>query len=109
MVDNQLTDLYTFLRKVMEKNDYQPELLFRLLEVYQQQIPLGREDYQFIYYLLWYPEKFWKISNQYNNMNKAWVPPKTYEKLQTIIRQETGKRELLRCYREHFGLNLQMT
>lgn len=109
MVDNQLTDLYTFLRKVMEKNDYQAELLFRLLDIYHQQIPLSREDYRFLYYLLWYPEKFWKISNQYNNMNKAWVPPKTYEKLQTIIRQENEKQELLSCYREHFGLNLQPT
>lgn len=109
MVDNQLTDLYTFLRKAMEKNDYRPGLLFRLMNIYQQQIPLNMADYRFIYYLLWYPEKFWKISNQYNNMNKAWVPPKTYEKLQTIIRQENEKQELLRAYREHFGLNLQVT
>ncbi|MCM1494761.1 MAG: hypothetical protein NC089_03080 [Bacteroides sp.] len=107
MIDNQLVDLYTFLRKAMEKNEYQPELLFHLIDTYHQCIPLGREDYIFLYYLLWYPEKFWKISNQYNNMNKAWIPPKTFEKLQTVIRQEELKQKLLQQYQEHYGLNLQ--
>lgn len=107
MVDNQLIDLYTFLRKVMEKNDYQPELLFRLIGAYNEIISLTEEDYRFLYYLLWYPEKFWKISNQYNSMNKAWIPPKTFEKLQTVIRQDTEKQELLRQYQVYYGLNLQ--
>lgn len=107
MVDNQLVDLYTFLRKAMEKNEYQSELLFHLIEAYNQLIPLMEEDYIFLYYLLWYPEKFWKISNQYNNMNKAWIPPKTFEKLQTVIRQDTVKQQLLKQYQVHFGLNLQ--
>lgn len=107
MIDNQLVDLYTFLRKAMEKNEYQPELLFHLIDTYHQCIPLGTEDYIFLYYLLWYPEKFWKISNQYNNMNKAWIPPKTFEKLQTVIRQEELKQKLLQQYQEHYRLNLQ--
>ena len=107
MADNQLVDLYTFLRKVMEKNEYQPELLFRLIGAYNDIISLTEEDYKFLYYLLWYPEKFWKISNQYNNMNKAWIPPKTFEKLQTVIRQDEEKQELLRKYQVYYGLNLQ--
>lgn len=107
MADNQLVDLYTFLRKVMEKNEYQPELLFRLIGAYNDIIFLTEEDYKFLYYLLWYPEKFWKISNQYNNMNKAWIPPKIFEKLQTVIRQDEEKQELLRKYQVYYGLNLQ--
>ena len=104
-VDNQLIDLYTFLRKVMEKNEYQPELLFRLIAAYDSRIPLEEADYIFLYYMLWYPEKFWKISNQYNNMNKAWIPPKTFEKLQTVIRQEEAKQRLLEEFagRYHLG------
>lgn len=107
MADNQLVDLYTFLRKVMEKNEYQPELLFRLISAYHDILPLTEDDHKFLYYLLWYPEKFWKISNQYNNMNKAWIPPKTFEKLQTVIRQEEKKQELLKQFQVYYGLNLQ--
>ena len=103
-IDNQLVDLYTFLRKAMEKNEYQAELLFTLLDTYDQSMELTPEDYRFLYYLLWYPEKFWKISNQYNNMNKAWIPPKTYEKLETVIRQEEKKEQLLEQYRQQYGI-----
>lgn len=104
MIDNQLVDLYTFLRKAMEKNEYQSELLFRLIQTYTDKIPLEKQDYHFLYYLLWYPEKFWKISNQYNNMNKAWIAPKTYEKLETIIRQEATKQKLLEDYKECYQI-----
>lgn len=104
MIDNQLVDLYTFLRKAMEKNEYQSELLFRLIQTYTDKIPLTKQDYHFLYYLLWYPEKFWKISNQYNNMNKAWIAPKTYEKLETIIRQETIKQKLLEDYKKNYQI-----
>lgn len=104
MVDNQLIDVYTFLRKAMEKNEYQSGMLFRLIETYEKKVPLSNQDYHFLYYLLWYPEKFWKITNQYNNMNKAWIPPKTYEKLETIIRQEALKQELLQQYRNHYRI-----
>lgn len=104
MVDNQLVDLYTFLRKSMEKNEYQSELLFRLIRTYTDKIPLTRQDYHFLYYLLWYPEKFWKISNQYNNMGKAWIAPKTYEKLETIIRQEAKKQKLLEAYKDCYQI-----
>jgi CotS family spore coat protein len=102
MIDNPLVDLYTFLRKVMEKNEYQPELVFRLIQTYTDKIPFDIQDYRFLYYLMWYPEKFWKISNQYNNMNKAWIAPKTYEKLDTILRQDAKKQKCLDAYRMRF-------
>lgn len=70
-VDNQLTDLYTFLRKALEKNGYSISLLTTLLGVYSEQEPLQHEDYRKLYLMLRYPEKFWKISNHYNNNNKA--------------------------------------
>lgn len=104
MVDNQLIDVYTFLRKAMEKNEYQPGLLFRLIDTYEKKLMLSKQDYYLLYYLLWYPEKFWKITNQYNNMNKAWIPPKTYEKLETVIRQEKLKRQLLEEYRNYYQI-----
>lgn len=106
MLDNQLVDLYTFLRKAMEKNEYHTDLLFSLIEAYGKQMPLEEADYRFLYYLLWYPEKFWKISNQYNNMNKAWIPPKTYEKLQTVIRQEAVKQKLLQEYQKQYPVTM---
>ena len=45
--------------------------------------------------LLRFPEKFWKIINQYYNAGKAWVPAKNIDKLKLVIRQNQGRRELI--------------
>ena len=96
---NQLNDLYQFTRKAMEKNHFDFELLGELLHAYSEENVLSKEDYQYIYILFSYPEKFWKIANGYYNSNKAFLSPKYVEKLQNVILQEEEKQEML----EKFG------
>lgn len=95
---NQLNDLYQFARKAMEKNHFDFELLEKIFQTYGQKIELSREDYQYMYILFSYPEKFWKIANSYYNTNKAFLSPKYLEKLETVILQEKEKREMLSEY-----------
>ena len=45
--------------------------------------------------LLSYPEKFWKIINQYINTNKSWIPDKNVDKLRKVIEQNERRRELI--------------
>lgn len=100
---NQLDDLYQFARKVMEKNHFDFNLLEQIFEMYHQMIPLSREDYQYMYILFSYPEKFWKIANSYYNTNKAFLSPKYIEKLENVILQEREKRKMLL---EYFSFHL---
>lgn len=97
---NQLNDLYQFARKVMEKNEFDFSLLEKIFASYEEWIPLTKEDYQYIYILFSYPEKFWKIANSYYNTNKAFLSPKYLEKLETVISQETAKEKLLNDFKE---------
>ena len=92
---NQLNDLYQFSRKVMEKNNYDYGLLNDILDAYGSVIELRQEDYEYLYILFSYPEKFWKIANSYYNSNKAFLSPKYIEKLETVICQENEKKEML--------------
>lgn len=92
---NQLNDLYQFSRKVMEKNNYDFELLQDIFEAYETNIELSADDYTYLYILFAYPEKFWKIANSYYNSSKAFLSPKYIEKLQTLILQEKEKKEML--------------
>ena len=57
---------------------------------------MSEADFQYIYILFSYPEKFWKIANSYYNTNKAFLSPKYIEKLQTVILQEEEKQEMLK-------------
>lgn len=94
-VGNQLRDLYHFLRKTVEKNGYNYCMMETILLRYGESCPLSKEDLDFIYRLYCYPEKFYKISNQYINSAKNWISPKSLEKLKQIIADEPKKQELL--------------
>lgn len=94
-VGNQLQDLYYFIRKTVEKNGYTYALLQAILERYQEGILLQQEDIEYIRGLYRYPEKFYKLSNQYMNGSKARISPKMVEKLNRIIVEEEKKQNLL--------------
>jgi spore coat protein I len=92
---NQLDDLYHFMRKVLEKNNYDFSLMQAMMERYSSVCPLSGEDIDYIYTLFCYPEKFYKISNQYINAPKNLISPKMLEKLLRVTRDEEQKNRLL--------------
>lgn len=81
-------DLYDFLRKVLEKNDWNISLGHIVLKQYDNIVSLNDSDYIIIRTFLEYPEKFWKIINYYYNSNKAWYSEKNEEKLKSFQNQE---------------------
>lgn len=101
---SRMRDLYLFLRKLLEKNNWSEEIGFDLIKTYQNDHPIEKEEYRGLYYRLAYPEKFWKIVNFYYNSGKAWIPGKNLEKLLKIVEQEEDKQRFLKKYREKFGL-----
>lgn len=76
--DNPVRDLYLFLRKLLEKNNWNKELGRDLIEVYQKENPLSAHDCIQLYYRFAYPEKFWKIVNFYYNTGKGTELPGRY-------------------------------
>lgn len=77
----QISDLYQFIRKVMEKYNWENSVFYRLLDEYDRICPLDDNELELLMTLLSYPEKFWKIINQYINSNKSWIPDKNVDKL----------------------------
>lgn len=80
-----LLDLYYFLRKVLEKNNYCFSFCDTLLSGYDKEFPLSENDLRCLYGLLLFPEKFWKISNQYMGHKKHWVSPRYIDKLEEFV------------------------
>lgn len=91
----QLEDLYYFMRKILEKHQYDERLGYRMLRAYDEEITLGKEKREYLAVRFAYPEKFWKISNMYYHSNKAWIPEKNTEKLKKAICQTEEKRRFL--------------
>lgn len=91
----QAVDLCYFLRKVMEKHQWNSKLGAEMLRAYSAVNPLSEEEKEYIALRLSYPEKFWKCANTYYNSNKAWISSKSVEKLNVAIEQTEIKRRFL--------------
>ena len=91
-----VTDLYDFLRKIMEKNQWNLSLGHKLLEAYSRILPLSDEEMEYLALRIAYPEKFWKIANSYYRSSKAWVSSKNLEKLEMAILQVEQKQDFLK-------------
>lgn len=91
----QISDLYQFMRKVLEKQNWNKKVGFRMLEAYQEIKPITYKELENLYLQLSYPEKFWKIVNHYYNSNKSWISGKSVEKLEILVSQNEAKEEFL--------------
>lgn len=91
----QLMDLAYFFRKVMEKNNWDTEKGKAVLESYQAVAGLSGEEREFLWIILSYPEKYWKLMNHYINGKKTWISDKNMEKLKAVKEQEQAKENFL--------------
>lgn len=84
-------DLANFLRKMQEKNDWDILMGKELLDSYTKVRALSKSEYEKLYGLLLFPEKFWKVTNHYMNSRKTWISEKDIEKLKKVIAQESKR------------------
>lgn len=101
----QLMDLYQLLRKVMEKNRYDVSMAIDILSAYGQINRLTQEDYEFIYLMCLFPEKFWKVSNRYMSARKSYISPVLKEKLGKVIEDDQQKQRILMEISNTYGLH----
>lgn len=93
----QIFDLYLFFRKMMEKWEWNTALGAEMLSVYDHVRPIPGEEYRLLHILLAYPEKFWKVANQYYNNRKSWIPEKNMQKLLQTMEQAEKKEESIKA------------
>ena len=94
----QMEDLYHFMRKILEKNNWDKGIGRKIITEYSNVREISEDEYENLYIRLSYPEKFWKLANQYFNSNKAWISGKTIEKLDTVVLQNEKKQEFLNSF-----------
>ena len=95
--DNPVRDVYLYVRKLLEKNNWDVDLGKELLRTYNEERTLQKEDLLQLKYRFYYPEKFWKIANFYYNSPKSWISCKNGEKLEKLLEQEKARNTLLQA------------
>lgn len=94
--DFQINDLYRFMRKILEKHEWNPRLGMRMLEHYAQIRPVSAWEKRMLYVRMLYPEKFRKLANYYYGSNKAWISRRYLDKMEKLNRQEESKAAFVR-------------
>ena len=90
-----IQDVYDYLRKVMEKNNWNIDLGRKVLAEYESEKIITQEEHNILKIMFSYPEKFWKIINYYFNSNKAWYSEKNEEKLKHFQNQEEIRKKFI--------------
>lgn len=91
----RISDLANFIRKMMEKNNWNTGLGMDLIRAYDGVRKMSAQELRYLYFCLAYPEKFWKIANHYYNSHKAWLSGRNIEKLQKVISQEPARTQFM--------------
>ena len=73
----QICDLYQFMRKILEKYDWDIQVAYKMLDEYDKVKAISEKDLELLSVIFSFPDKVLKIINYYYNMNKAWIPPKS--------------------------------
>lgn len=92
----QLMDVYYFIRKVMEKNEWNSEYGHAVLSGYESVKVIPDEERTVLAMLLLYPEKFWKLASYYMNSKKTWVSAKNMEKLNALCIQRDSREKFIK-------------
>lgn len=93
----QIQDFYLLFRKMMEKWDWDISLGESMLAAYNDIRPIPEVEQWLLGVMLSYPEKFWKVANQYYNNRKSWIPEKNMQKLLQTMEQAEKKEECIQA------------
>mgnify|MGYP002561259753 CR=1 FL=1 len=91
----QVSDLANYMRKMLEKNNWNIDLGRKVLAEYESEKIITQEEHNILNIMFSYPEKFWKIINYYFNSNKAWYSEKNEEKLKQLQNQEEIRKKFI--------------
>lgn len=94
--DILVSDLANFIRKILEKYNWNTGLGIEMITAYDDVKKLLPEELEQLYVRLAYPKKYWKIANHYCNSRKSWISGRDIEKLEKVIEQEEQRKQFLK-------------
>jgi len=91
----RIMDIYYFIRKVMEKNDWESTYGETVLSGYAKINAIDKDEMAVLKIMLMYPEKFWKLASYYMNGKKTWISQKNIEKLDALEEQYLKRKSFI--------------
>lgn len=94
--DIQIADLYRFMRKILEKYNWNLELAGEMLREYHKIRPISAEEWKNLRVRFTYPEKYWKLANYYYSHKRCGFQRKMWKSFRILSDREKSGRILQR-------------
>lgn len=91
----QIKDLYFYMRKILEKHDWNIEIGRRIISSYNEIKKITDDEKQIMAIMFGYPEKFWKVLNQYYNSSKSQLFERNVSKMNKVYEQQSKKEKFV--------------
>ncbi len=90
IIDIQVNDLGKYIRRLMTKKSYQWdfEKARRIIEAYNSQNKLSKEELEVMLSLIIFPHKFWKLGKKRYIKHKHCLKPDIMKKLNKVIKYD---------------------
>lgn len=98
----QTEDLYLFMRKILEKNNWDIELAEMMMQTYLKGRSMEQGELEEFYIKFLFVEKFWKIANHYYNSKKTWIPDQSRQKFDKLESQYPLRTEFLKYLKKNY-------
>ena len=83
--DIQVIDLAQILAKMMQKNEWDKDLLYKLINTYNNERSLSKDELQMLKFMMIYPEKYNSICLKYINSKRRWNYSMFEQKWQSMM------------------------
>ncbi len=100
LIDLHINDLGKILRRLMYKNEYQWDFSKAklLIEAYNSENKLSKEEIEAMLALIVFPHKFWKLGNKRYVKHKNWSEVKYMHKLNKLVKYYELEQEFFDAY-----------
>ena len=89
--DIQVLDLAQILSKIMQKNEWDSDVLYKLVEEYSKINPLAKDDLSILKFSMIYPEKFNSICFKYMSSKRRWNYSMFEKKWESMLAYQTNQ------------------
>lgn len=94
--DIQILDLAQILSKIMQKNEWNKELLFKLIKEYDNKRTLSQDEMRLLKFMIIYPEKYNSICFKYMSSKRRWNYSMFEQKWQSMLSYKEEQLEVAR-------------
>ncbi len=92
--DIQVLDLAQILSKIMQKNEWDIDVLYRLLEAYNRERSLSQDEFKMLKFSIIYPDKFNSICFKYMGSKRRWNYSMFEQKWENMLSYKSNQIEV---------------